>query len=164
MARPKTFKESFRPKSFTHYFDCSNLIQIKDRGTFQVYKRGTDGMTILLLHTIGSCALTWALFTKEISALTNCTVLAIDLRHHGNSVAIEKSNYSLEAFTEDVYDVLSFMYSKEMPQMHIIGHRLGGAIGLKLSTMLHEILSMTLLDATESNCLKAMPFLKVRFL
>lgn len=59
-------KLDYSPVSWREYFDYMedvNVGQAESRDVFRVYKAGSDGPLLVLLHGGGHSALSWAVFT-----------------------------------------------------------------------------------------------------
>ncbi|CAM4339389.1 unnamed protein product, partial [Lepidochelys olivacea] len=50
--------------------------------TFRIYKSGSEGPVLLLLHGGGHSALSWAVFNSAIINRIQCRTVALDLRSH----------------------------------------------------------------------------------
>ena len=61
------------------------------RGRFCSYSLGGAGAgcCVLLLHGGGYSALTWSLLARELGALTDCALVAVDLRGHGETEVMD---------------------------------------------------------------------------
>ena len=61
------------------------------RGRFCSYSLGGAGAgcCVLLLHGGGYSALTWSLLAKELGALADCALVAVDLRGHGETEVLD---------------------------------------------------------------------------
>lgn len=65
-------KLDYSPVSWREYFDHMedvNVGQADNRDVFRVYKAGSEGPLLVLLHGGGHSALSWAVFTVSIAAL-----------------------------------------------------------------------------------------------
>lgn len=104
-------KLDYSPVSWREYFDQMEDVNVgpaDSRDIFRIYKAGSDGPLLVLLHGGGHSALSWAVFTVSICTLqllhgyilnvntacfsifqtaiasrVTCRVLAMDLRGHG---------------------------------------------------------------------------------
>jgi len=57
-------KRDYTPTHWSQYFTTSEDVVINEDGdTFHIYRRGSSGPLLLLLHGGGFSALTWALFS-----------------------------------------------------------------------------------------------------
>ncbi|WP_353803713.1 alpha/beta fold hydrolase, partial [Acinetobacter baumannii] len=71
------------------------------KDTFRVYKSGSEGPVLLLLHGGGHSALSWAVFTAAIISRVQCRIVALDLRGHGETKVKNSEDLSAETM-EDV--------------------------------------------------------------
>lgn len=105
----------YSPVSWREYFDQMEDLNVgptDSRDVFRIYKAGSDGPLLVLLHGGGHSALSWAVFTVSICTPTQlvdggsirnintavfvlqtaiasrvtCRVLAMDLRGHGEAI------------------------------------------------------------------------------
>lgn len=96
-------------------------------GSLRYAKRGDGGETVILVHGFGGDLDNW-LF--NIDALSEqATVYALDLPGHGQS-AKKLDNPGLAAMTGAL---ASFMDALGIGKAHIVGHSMGGAIGMQLA-------------------------------
>lgn len=96
-------------------------------GRMRYLKRGTSGETVILIHGFGGDLDGW-LFNHEALA-DRASVYAIDLPGHGQS---EKrlDTPGLKPLTDAVAD---FMDRLGLSSAHLVGHSMGGAIGLQMA-------------------------------
>lgn len=107
-------KLDYSPVSWREYFDQMEDVNVgpsDSRDVFRIYKAGSDGPLLVLLHGGGHSALSWAVFTVSncsaaqmvngsfiarvnmcfsvsqtaIASRVTCRVLAMDLRGHGEA-------------------------------------------------------------------------------
>ncbi len=90
-------------------------------------KVGTGGPAVILIHGFGGDLGNW-LFTQEPVA-ANAEVYALDLPGHGQS-SKQLSDGSVAGLAQVV---AGFMQAVGIPQAHLAGHSLGGAIALQLA-------------------------------
>ncbi|MFO1090388.1 MAG: acetoin dehydrogenase dihydrolipoyllysine-residue acetyltransferase subunit [Hyphomicrobiales bacterium] len=96
-------------------------------GRVRYAKRGSGAETVILIHGFGG-DLDGFLFNIDAIA-EKATVYALDLPGHGQSVKhVEKP--SLAAMTTAVRQ---FMEKLGIPSAHVVGHSMGGAIGMQLA-------------------------------
>lgn len=65
-------KLDYSPVSWREYFDHMedvNVGQTDNRDVFRVYKAGSEGPLLVLLHGGGHSALSWAVFTVSVASL-----------------------------------------------------------------------------------------------
>ena len=84
---------------------------------------------LLLLHASGCHAHWW----NDVGLLLAETyhVLALDLRGHGESQHAQPPDYSFDAY---VADIISFVDTLNLQRLAIIGHSMGGYIGLQYAS------------------------------
>lgn len=151
-------KRDFSPVSWDQYFESANTISVSEGNIFRVYRTGTSGPLLVLLHGGGMSALSWSLMTKEVLRLCCCRVLAIDLRGHGDSVVVDSDNFSLEALSNDVINVLSTLFPEEQPPITLVGHSMGGAVAIHVATLnkLPTLSGLIVIDVVEGTALEAL--------
>ena len=127
----------------------------------QVYEKGVGGPVMVLLHGGGHSALSWAVFTTEITKLCDAHIIAIDFRGHGGTVtdndagacipcsaALMIVDLSCDTLVSDVVEVLTALFAGAIPPLILLGHRscaihvrydamtrrsMGGAVAVHLS-------------------------------
>lgn len=70
-------KLDYSPVSWREYFDNMedvNVGQSDSRDVFRVYKAGSEGPLLVLLHGGGHSALSWAVFTVSVASLHFCAI------------------------------------------------------------------------------------------
>uniref|UniRef100_A0A8C5AED0 Protein phosphatase methylesterase 1 n=1 Tax=Gadus morhua TaxID=8049 RepID=A0A8C5AED0_GADMO len=114
--------------------------------SFRVYKAGTGGPVLVLLHGGGHSALSWAVCTTAISSRVSCRVLAMDLRGHEL------------LFFRDVANVVQACYGETPPPMVLIGHGVGGAIAVHAasSMLLPTIVGLVAIDVVEGSAMEVL--------
>ncbi|POM65569.1 Protein phosphatase methylesterase, partial [Phytophthora palmivora] len=97
-----------------------------------------DGPHVVLLHGGGYTSLTWCLVTAILKE--NCTVHAFDLRGHGQTHTSNDDDLSIDTLVQDTLHVLDHVIppktdgaDQENPQTIIVGHSLGGALGVRVA-------------------------------
>lgn len=97
--------------------------------------------TLLFLHGLGSTA---ASFTELANLLSvKYRILAVDLPGHGESTFInEEKFFSVDSLAKWVVKVLEYFNFRDV---HVVGHSIGGNIGLAIGRM-QSIKSLILLD------------------
>ena len=90
-------------------------------------KRGDGGQPVILLHGFGGDLNNW-LFNHEALAAGRA-VYALDLPGHGES-SKDVGDGTTRFFAGVVSD---FMDAVGLPEAHVVGHSLGGAVGLELA-------------------------------
>ncbi|XP_042221270.1 protein phosphatase methylesterase 1-like isoform X2 [Homarus americanus] len=122
-------RRDYTPTSWKKYWDSSEDVTLEG-DIFRVYKRGTAGPLLLLLHGGGYSALTWSLFAENVSEMVECQVMAIDQRGHGDTHTTDDTDLSAETLASDIGRVVEEVYGRQQPPCVLIGHSMGGAIAV----------------------------------
>lgn len=102
-----------------------------------VYGEGSD---LILLHGLFGSHENLRNLGKALSA--HCRIHALDLRNHGNSFHADTMSYS-----EMANDVLYYLKQNHITHSHIVGHSLGGKVGMQTALSSPETIdSLTVLD------------------
>lgn len=111
--------------------------QVHANGIRQHYLRygGAEGArarrdAIVLIPGITSPAVTWDFVAERFGRHFDTYVL--DVRGRGLSEAADTLDYSLDA---QVADVIAFAQALELPRYAIVGHSMGGRIGLRAASL-----------------------------
>lgn len=152
-ARALQRKRDYDPVQWTPYFDESKDITIGEN-TFHYYSGGNDGPTLVLLHGGGYSGLTWAEFTKSISSMIICKILAIDLRGHGDTHTTDDEDLSAETLAKDVSEIIKIV-SKDNPII-LIGHSMGGAVAVRAAPLINNLVGLTIIDVVEGTAMDAL--------
>jgi protein phosphatase methylesterase 1 len=89
----------------------------------QPVKEVQDAPALVLLHGGGYSALSWSVFTKEITSIVHCQCLAIDFRGHGCTETNDDEDLSAETLATDIGLVLEKMFEDQRaPNFLIMGH------------------------------------------
>ncbi|XP_073253213.1 protein phosphatase methylesterase 1-like isoform X1 [Porites lutea] len=164
-------KRDYTPLSWEGYFETSRDVRVSEKNIFRVYQAGSNGPLLLLLHGGGHSALSWAVFTKAISGICHCQILAIDLRGHGDTTTEDDYNLSADTLAKDVKDVVDKIYEDvdSRPKILLVGHSMGGAIAVHVGVqgLLGPSLSgLAVIDVVEGTAMEALSsmqtFLKSR--
>ncbi|WP_175991248.1 alpha/beta fold hydrolase [Bacillus sp. Marseille-Q1617] len=124
--------------------------------------RGEGEETVILLH--GFCGSS-AYWQEVVPLLDSSRVITIDLRGHGQSGIID-SAFSIEDLAKDIH---YFMDQKQLDNVYLFGHSLGGYVTLAAAELYGEKLkgfglihSTTLADSDEAkeNRLKSIEVIK----
>jgi len=110
--------------------DASPEMQRIDIGDISIRyaRRGKkDGIPVLFIHGFGGDLDNW-LFNIDALA-EQSPVIALDLPGHGQST-VRLPGTSLAALADFI---VSFMKALDVPQAHIVGHSMGGAIGAQIA-------------------------------
>lgn len=90
------------------------------------YKDQGEGETVILLHGFCGSSDYWE---KVMPLLDQYRVIALDLRGHGES-GIPEGGYSIEDMAKDIY---YFMDQKQLKDVYMLGHSLGGYVTLSFA-------------------------------
>ncbi|XP_030880805.1 protein phosphatase methylesterase 1 [Leptonychotes weddellii] len=96
-------KRDFSPVSWSQYFESMEDVEVENetgKDTFRVYKSGSEGPVLLLLHGGGHSALSWAVFTAAIISRVQCRIVALDLRGHGETKVKNSEDLSAETMAK----------------------------------------------------------------
>jgi len=113
----------------------------------------------LLLHGAGHTSLSWALVVGQLKQ--HCQIIAYDFRGHGGSKDLPCDDLSSGALVNDTKNVLNELFTDGLPQIAIIGHSMGGAIGVRTALEIVEnVSSIVVLDVVEGTAIEALPRMK----
>uniref|UniRef100_A0A8C4ZZ61 Protein phosphatase methylesterase 1 n=1 Tax=Gadus morhua TaxID=8049 RepID=A0A8C4ZZ61_GADMO len=148
------------PGKFWGYFDQMEDVVVgaaDSSDSFRVYKAGTGGPVLVLLHGGGHSALSWAVCTTAISSRVSCRVLAMDLRGHG-ATQVQCDDFSTQTMSRDVANVVQACYGETPPPMVLIGHGVGGAIAVHAasSMLLPTIVGLVAIDVVEGSAMEVL--------
>ncbi|XP_072315243.1 protein phosphatase methylesterase 1-like [Eucyclogobius newberryi] len=161
----------YTPVSWTEYFDQMEDVSVGPadcRDVFRVYKAGSQGPLLVLLHGGGHSALSWAVFTAAVSRRVTCRVLAMDLRGHGATSVRQNGDFSTLTMSSDVANVVRACYGETPPPVVLIGHGVGGAIAVHMACDAHlpNTAGLVAIDVVEGSAMDALHsiqnFLKLR--
>lgn len=97
------------------------------------YIKGKKKKTLIFLHGVGA---NWTVWKNEISFFRKrgYSIIAPDLRGHGLSDAPKEFEmYQITCFSQDIFDIIK---KEKIKNFSLIGHSLGGGIGINFC-MLH---------------------------
>ncbi|XP_057319579.1 protein phosphatase methylesterase 1 [Microplitis mediator] len=152
-ARALQRKRDYDPIEWTPFFDDSKDVVIGEN-TFHIYTKGNEGPTLVLLHGGGYSALTWAEFTKSITSMIICRVLALDLRGHGDTHTTDDEDLSGDTLAMDVAAVVKKV--TEGNPVILVGHSMGGAVAVRAAEHLDNLTGLTLIDVVEGTAMDAL--------
>jgi protein phosphatase methylesterase 1 len=118
--------------AWARYFDAKEDLALPSGDSFRVYRAGSQGPHVVLLHGGGYTSMTWCLMTAMLKE--SCTVHAFDLRGHGQTHTTHDDDLSMETLVQDTLHVLERVipptvakedgeHETENPQTIIVGHR-----------------------------------------
>ncbi|MEM7485092.1 MAG: alpha/beta hydrolase [Bacteroidota bacterium] len=98
----------------------------------------TNTETILFVHGLGANASQFneqhAYFSEKFK------VISIDLRGHGNSKAIDKSNNFEPTLQKMAEDVIGLLHSLNIRNVHFVGNSMGGNVGYEVLRTASELI------------------------
>lgn len=155
---PKRKKKDYASVAWSEYFQSEKDVCIGEN-QFHMYTLGCSGPVILLLHGAGHSALSWAIFAKTIHSLCECQVVAIDFRGHGSSSSTDDLNMDASVMASDVSEALRLHYNDDIPPAVMLGHSMGGAIGVHIAVgkLIPSLKGLAVIDVVEGTALEALP-------
>ena len=90
------------------------------------YKIFGEGSSILIIHGLFGSLDNWKSFSKQLS--TSYQVIVVDLRNHGRS--FWSDDFSYELMTNDIMELMNTL---NIDSCHILGHSMGGKLGLSIA-------------------------------
>jgi pimeloyl-ACP methyl ester carboxylesterase len=107
------------------------------------YSRVGTGPVLLFLHGFLGDQTVWNYTVEHL--LLDYTCVAMDLPGHGKSEIIN-SNYTFDSLASNIVSILDL---EQIDEVHIIGHSLGGYVGLSIAQLVPDrVKSITLLNST----------------
>ena len=161
-------RRDYSQASWENYFDSFQDVNVGESNIFRVYKSGSNGPVLLLLHGGGFSALTWSLFTVKVTTLSHCQIVAVDCRGHGDTRTSDDLDLSIETLTDDVRALIDTLYPRDPPSIILIGHSMGGAIAVHVAAerLLPSLVGIVVVDVVEGTALEGLSvmqsFLKSR--
>ncbi|XP_036967390.1 protein phosphatase methylesterase 1-like isoform X3 [Acanthopagrus latus] len=154
-------KLDYSPVSWREYYDEMEDVNVgpaDSRDVFRIYKAGSEGPLLVLLHGGGHSALSWAVFTTAITRRVNCRVLAMDLRGHGDTLVRQSDDFSTQTMSSDVANVIQACYGETPPPIILIGHGVGGAIAVHTvgNMVIPTTVGLVAIDVVEGSAMEAL--------
>jgi 3-oxoadipate enol-lactonase len=122
------------------------------------YREQGAGFPLVLLHGLNGDLTGWALAIPEWAR--HFRTIAVDIRGHGESGKPDQP-YSIKGFAEDLHE---FLRTLTIPQAHILGLSMGGAIAqqfaLDFPQMVRSLVLVSTFSHIDEPCRRA--FLKLR--
>ncbi|XP_047739970.1 probable protein phosphatase methylesterase 1 [Hyalella azteca] len=154
------------PVSWRQYWSSCEDVEIscvdgEGSDVFRVYRRGTEGPLLLLLHGGGYSALTWSLVVDEVcSEVPQCQVLAFDQRGHGSTKTQQPSDMAASTLARDVGRVLDAVMGPTLNvPVVLVGHSMGGAVAVHAEFEQHlsvQVAGLVVIDVVEGTALAAL--------
>lgn len=98
------------------------------------YRKSGNGKPLVILHGLFGISDNWATLAKQWSEFF--TVYAVDLRNHGQSPHSEQWKYWIMA-----EDVLELIDDEKLQDVTVLGHSMGGKVGMRLALDMPESIS-----------------------
>ncbi len=115
--------------------------RISIRGIEIHYQESGNGFPFVMVHGLNGDLTGWALIMPEFAK--HYRTIALDVRGHGGTSKPDQP-YSIQGFSEDLYE---FLRKLEIPQAHIFGLSMGGAIAQQFALDHPEMIrSLTLVS------------------
>ncbi|XP_075707423.1 protein phosphatase methylesterase 1 isoform X2 [Rhinoderma darwinii] len=154
-------KRDFSPVPWSQYFESMEDVVVEsepDKDSFRIYRSGSEGPVLLLLHGGGHSALSWAVFTTSIISRIQCRVVAIDQRGHGETKVKNPDDLSAETMARDIGNVVEALYGDLPPPIMLIGHSMGGAIAVHAAAanLMPSMLGLCMIDVVEGTAMDAL--------
>ncbi|KAE9045837.1 hypothetical protein PR003_g2194 [Phytophthora rubi] len=149
------------------YFDSKEDLALPNGDTFRVYRAGSQGPHVVLLHGGGYTSMTWCLVTALLKE--TCTVHAFDLRGHGQTHTANDDDLSIETLVQDTLHMLDHVIpptvpktdgaaEPENPQTIIVGHSLGGALAVRVAATakVPSLVGVMVIDVVEGTAMASL--------
>ncbi|XP_013190921.2 protein ABHD11-like [Amyelois transitella] len=91
-------------------------------------RRPTDGIPVIVLHGLLGSKRNWDTMSKNISHGLNRSVVAVDIRNHGDSPHVNSHTYA-----ELAEDVVKLLGKLSVSKADLIGHSMGGRTAMVLA-------------------------------
>lgn len=155
-------QKDYTPSIWNDYFHDYVDVAI-DCGTFRVYRSQPveieESPVLVLLHGGGFSALSWSVFSTEITSLIHIQCLAIDFRGHGDTKTDDDDDLSAETMANDIASVINKLYEDKAPKnILIMGHSMGGAIAVHIAdlNLLPYLVGIIVIDVVEGTALESL--------
>jgi protein phosphatase methylesterase 1 len=157
-------QKDYSPTMWKEYFFDFKDVKLNENNSFRVYQSSKpseedDSPVLVCLHGGGFSALSWALFTTEITSIIHCQVLAIDFRGHGKTLTDFDEDLSAETMSRDIGSVIEKLYEgKQAPRILLIGHSMGGAIAVHIANMqlISSLAGIIVIDVVEGTAMDSL--------
>ncbi|EEY62129.1 protein phosphatase methylesterase, putative [Phytophthora infestans T30-4] len=152
---------------WTKYFDYKEDLALRNGDTFRLYRAGTQGPHVVLLHGGGYTSMTWCLVTAMLKE--TCTLYAFDLRGHGQTNTTHDDDLSINTLVQDTLSVLDHVIppmtlktdgvaDPDNPQTILVGHSLGGALAVRVAatSKVPSLVGVMVIDVVEGTALASL--------
>ncbi|KAL4160971.1 hypothetical protein PRNP1_001528 [Phytophthora ramorum] len=149
------------------YFDSKEELALPNGDMFRVYRAGSQGPHVVLLHGGGYTSMTWCLVAAMLKE--SCTVHAFDLRGHGQTRTTRDDDLSMTTLVEDTLHILGRVIpptapktdaapDPENPQTIIVGHSLGGALAVRVAAtgQVPSLVGVMVIDVVEGTAMASL--------
>lgn len=129
-------------------------VDFKTEDGFTIYATlyGNSSSGIVLLHMLNSGRSAWKGLAERLAE--NYTVLAVDLRGHGQSIGVDGTRKVWQSFTEDDFNRMTldvkaakeFLLTQNVKDVTLIGASIGANIALKYAAYDRDIRAVVLLS------------------
>ncbi|GBP80301.1 Protein phosphatase methylesterase 1 [Eumeta japonica] len=155
-------RRDYTPVSWKQYFQKYEDVEVEG-GTFRIYLSPEPDdprrPRIVTLHGGGYSALSWALFTQEITNMIHCQVVSLDIRGHGETTAKDPNDLSADTLVNDVKEVIYKLFGAELPPLLLMGHSMGGAIAVRVANvpeLENYVEGLVVIDVVEGTAMEAL--------
>jgi pimeloyl-ACP methyl ester carboxylesterase len=115
---------------------------IEHSGRKYVYLEGGRGTPVVLLHGFGGSKDNWIQFAGNLTK--SHRVIVLDLPGFGDSPALERDTFDIEAQAKRVRDVLASMGARPA---HLVGNSMGGQIAADIASRWPgDVLTLTMIE------------------
>lgn len=160
-------QKDYTPAMWSEFFE--DFIDVKvEKNSFRVYRSkpaemeldiGNESPVIVCLHGGGFSALSWAVFSQEITDLIHCQCIAVDFRGHGETHTDDDEDLSAETMSRDIGVVIEKMYENMVPpRILLLGHSMGGALAVHIANMelIPSLLGIIVIDVVEGTAMDSL--------
>ncbi|CAG5053533.1 unnamed protein product [Parnassius apollo] len=155
-------RKDYTPVSWRQYFQKYEDVETEG-GTFRVYLSPEPDHPsrprIVTLHGGGYSALSWSLFTEEITNMIHCQVVSMDIRGHGETKVKDPDDLNIDTLVRDVEQVILKLYNEEPPPLILLGHSMGGAIAVRAAhspVLDNYVQGIAVIDVVEGTAMEAL--------
>ncbi|KAL0583566.1 hypothetical protein ABG067_006484 [Albugo candida] len=138
-------------------FDAKEDVQLESGNIFCVYKAGTQGPFVVLIHGAGYTALTWSLCIRSLK--DRCRIIAFDLRGHGDTHTKDDTDLSIQTLTTDAVEIIKMITSTDQnASIVLVGHSLGGSIAVRTAARneLGNLVGVMVIDVVEGTAISSL--------
>uniref|UniRef100_A0A6I8RR71 Protein phosphatase methylesterase 1 n=1 Tax=Xenopus tropicalis TaxID=8364 RepID=A0A6I8RR71_XENTR len=155
-------RRDFSPVPWSQYFESMEdvVVESETAHSFRVYRSGSEGPVLLLLHGGGHSALSWAVFTVNVYDV-HCLTYIPNVRSYlfqGETKVKNPEDLSAETMARDIGNVVEALYGDLPPPIMLIGHSMGGAIAVHTAAanLVPSLLGLCVIDVVEGTAMDAL--------